>query len=92
MAMVLVGAIFVSCTETVWGGVVNPRLGRTLAVRHFPDSGDASIELHQGDEMGRFNMGSTVILLYGQGRVDWLDELQAGGSVQMGDLLGRIRC
>ena len=92
MAMVLVGAIFVSCMETVWGGVVNPRLDRSLAVRHFPDSGDSPIELHQGDEMGVFNMGSTVILLYGEGRVDWLDDLQAGGSVQMGDLLGRIRC
>jgi len=92
MAMVLVGAIFVSCMETVWGGVVNPSLSRSLAVSYFPDSGDSPIELQQGDEMGRFNMGSTVILLYGQGRVDWLDELQVGGSVQLGDLLGRIRC
>jgi phosphatidylserine decarboxylase len=41
--------------------------------------------------MGRFNMGSTVILLYGRDRVDWLDDLQAGGTVQLGDVLGRIR-
>ena len=92
MAMVLVGAIFVSCMETVWGGVVNPSLGCSLAVRDFPDPGDAPIELQQGEEMGRFNMGSTVILLYGRDRVDWLNDLQAGGSVQLGDLLGRIRC
>ena len=91
MAMVLVGAIFVSCMETVWEGVVNPTLGGSLAVRHFPDAGHSPIALQQGDEMGRFNMGSTVILLYGQDRVDWLDELRAGGTVQMGDVLGRIR-
>jgi len=91
MAMVLVGAIFVSCIETVWEGVVNPTLGRSLAVRHFPDTGSSPIELQQGDEMGRFNMGSTVILLYSRDRVDWLDDLQAGGTVQLGDVLGRIR-
>ena len=91
MAMVLVGAIFVSCIETVWEGVVNPLPGRSLAVRHFPDSGGSPVELQQGYEMGRFNMGSTVILLYGRDRVDWLDDLQAGGTVQLGDVLGRIR-
>jgi phosphatidylserine decarboxylase len=91
MAMVLVGAIFVSCIETVWEGVVNPVPGRPLAVRHFQDSGGSPVELQRGDEMGRFNMGSTVILLYGHDRVDWLDDLQAGESVQLGDVLGRIR-
>jgi len=91
MAMVLVGAIFVSCIETVWEGVVNPVPGRPLAVRHFPDSGLPPVELQRGDEMGRFNMGSTVILLYCHDRVDWLDDLQAGESVQLGDVLGRIR-
>jgi len=91
MAMVLVGAIFVSCIETVWGGVVNPEAGGALAVRHFPDTGISPIELQQGEEMGRFNMGSTVILLYGSNRVDWLDTLRAGQTVQLGDVLGRIR-
>ena len=91
MAMVLVGAIFVSCIETVWEGVVNPTLGGSLAVRPFPESGATPIELQQGDEMGRFNMGSTVILLYGQDRVDWVDDLRAGATVQLGDVLGRIR-
>jgi len=91
MAMVLVGAIFVSCIETVWEGVVNPVPGRPLAVRHFPDTGLPPVELQRGEEMGRFNMGSTVILLYCHDRVDWLDDLQAGESVQLGDVLGRIR-
>jgi phosphatidylserine decarboxylase len=91
MAMILVGAIFVSCIETVWEGVVNPKLGRSLAVRHYPDTGGSAIEFQQGDEMGRFNMGSTVILLYGKDRIDWQEDLQAGAAVQLGDVLGRIR-
>jgi phosphatidylserine decarboxylase len=91
MAMVLVGAIFVSCIETVWEGVVNPAPGGSLAVRHYPAPGASPIELQRGDEMGRFNMGSTVILLYGRNRVDWQGDLQAGGTVQLGDVLGRIR-
>jgi phosphatidylserine decarboxylase len=91
MAMVLVGAIFVSCMETVWGGVVNPIPGRSLAARHYPDSGTSLVELQKGDEMGRFNMGSTVILLYGPGRVDWLAELQGSAPVRLGEILGRVR-
>jgi len=91
MVMVLVGAIFVSCMETVWEGVVNPAPGSSLAVRQFPDSGDSRVELQQGDEMGRFNMGSTVILLCGRDRIDWQDDLQTGGTVRLGDVLGRIR-
>ena len=91
MAMVLVGAIFVSCIETVWEGVVNPTLGGSLAVRHFPDAGTPPAGLQRGDEMGRFNMGSTVILLYGRDRVDWLADLQPGGTVRLGDVLGRVR-
>jgi phosphatidylserine decarboxylase len=91
MAMVMVGAIFVSCIETVWEGVVNPAPGGALAVREFPPSGAVPVELRQGDEMGRFNMGSTVILLFGPDRVDWIDDLQTGGTVHLGDVLGRIR-
>jgi phosphatidylserine decarboxylase len=91
MAMVLVGAIFVSCIETVWEGVVNLERGHALAVRHFTDTGAGRIALQQGDEMGRFNMGSTVILLHGHNRIDWLDNLQAGMTVQLGNVLGRIR-
>lgn len=91
MAMVLVGAIFVSCIETVWEGVVNHMPGRPLDIRHFPEAGGLPVDLRQGDEMGRFNMGSTVILLYEQDRIDWLAGLQAGATVQLGEMLGHIR-
>lgn len=84
MAMILVGAIFVSCMETVWSGVVNPKLGMSLQSRTFAQAGNESVELQRGDEMGRFNMGSTVILLYGPDAVTWVDSLQAGQPLQLG--------
>ena len=45
--------------------------------------------LPAGAEMGRFNMGSTVILLSAPGAVRWSERLQAGQAVQMGQSLGR---
>ena len=87
MAMILVGAIFVSCTETVWSGVVNPEMGMSLQTKTFEQTGNQLVELQRGEEMGRFNMGSTVILLYGPGAVNWIDSLQTGQSVRLGQVI-----
>jgi phosphatidylserine decarboxylase len=89
MAMVLVGAIFVSCMETIWGGIVNPRRGMKLQTMHFDGPGMVPIELQRGVEMGRFNMGSTVILLYGPGQLAWTDPLLPGQAIQTGQAIGR---
>ena len=59
-AFILVGAIFVGSMQTTWHGQINPPYQKQL--QHF-DYQDQSITLKKGDEMGRFNMGSTVILL-----------------------------
>ena len=88
MAMVFVGAIFVSCMETVWAGVVNPSLGQALETRRYGTPGHTPVELARGAEAGRFNMGSTVILAYGPGRVNWSDDLKPGLPVRMGQVLG----
>ena len=88
VAMVLVGAIFVSCTETVWGGTVNPDMGMDLQTTRFDHPDSKTVELQPGDEMGRFNMGSTVILLYGPGRNDWVNTLQSGQPVRLGETIG----
>jgi phosphatidylserine decarboxylase len=45
--------------------------------------------MERGAEMGRFNMGSTVILLFGKDRIRWLQGLQAGQALQMGQQLGK---
>jgi phosphatidylserine decarboxylase len=87
MALVMVGAIFVACMETVWDGVVRPT-GPGIQERQYHTGPGSGIELRQGDEMGRFNMGSTVILLYGPGRVRWLEGLAAEQPLRMGEIIG----
>ncbi|MBU1192831.1 MAG: phosphatidylserine decarboxylase [Gammaproteobacteria bacterium] len=90
MAMVLVGALFVSCIETVWSGVVTPPHGYQIRRQNFADA-PHPVQLARGAEMGRFNMGSTVILLYGKQRVDWIRELTAGQPLRMGEQIGQLR-
>lgn len=87
MALILVGAIFVASIETVWHGEVTPPAGTQVRVW---DYGDEGVELEKGAEMGRFNMGSTIIVLFGEGVVDWSEQLQAGTPVRMGQLFGQV--
>jgi len=91
MAVVLVGAIFVSCMETVWSGVVNPQRSMALQTMRFDAPGMVPVELGRGAEMGRFNMGSTVILLYGPGQMTWTAPLLPGQAVVTGQAIGRWR-
>lgn len=62
-ALVLVGAIFVGGIETVWAGEITPPRARQPRRTDYPQHSRAPIALARGEEMGRFNMGSTVILL-----------------------------
>lgn len=86
MAVVLVGAIFVGGIETVWHGEVTPSASRGAIQRWRYDA--ASIRLERGAEMGRFNMGSTVILLFPRGAVTWDQGLAAGDQVRIGQRIG----
>ena len=88
MGMVLVGAMLVSSMETVWSGVVTPPRGRKI-VRG--DWSRRDIQLKKGEEMGRFNMGSTVILLLPPGAVSSIEHYESGDNVVMGGKLGRLR-
>lgn len=88
MAMVLVGAINVGSIETVWHGAVTPPYGKDVQTWRYPDSGDDRVALNRGEEMGRFNMGSTVILLFGAGRAAWQDDIGPELPVRMGQRLG----
>lgn len=91
MAVVLVGAILVAGIETVWAGEVTPRRGRRIRVWRYGGCGEAQVAaLRRGEELGRFNMGSTVILLLPQGSVEWLPEIRAGRRVRMGTAVGRL--
>ncbi len=88
MAVILVGAIFVACIETVWGGIATPPHGRQIRAQRYPDYGNDVIHLDTGDELGRFNMGSTVILLFGPKRIAWHESLSEKSSLQMGRPIG----
>lgn len=86
MVMVLVGAINVSATETVWHGLVTTDGGKI----HKFDYAAGEITLKRGDEMGRFNLGSTVILITGE-NFRLHDSIEAGTAVYMGRSIGRAR-
>lgn len=88
MALILVGAIFVGSIETVWAGQVTPTSIRKPGLAR---GGEAVVRLGKGAEMGCFNMGSTVILLFGPGKVIWDPGLIPGARLCMGQPIGRIR-
>lgn len=87
IAVILVGAIFVGSMETVWAGQVTPT-GGCNPNRSY--DGEAAIRLDKGTEMGRFNMGSTVILVFPPNSVEWNPELKPGHALRMGQRIGRI--
>ena len=88
MAEILVGAIFVGGMETVWQGEITPARPRELRLWEYDPASDTQTNYAKGEEMGRFNMGSTVILLFEQGRMKWSTALHSGTKVQMGQLIG----
>ena len=88
MAVVLVGAINVASIETVWAGAITPPLGKTVRRWSYPPNGEGAVRLDKGAELGRFNMGSTVILLFGRDAVRWEPAIRAGATVRMGQSLG----
>ena len=87
MALVLVGAINVAAIETVWHGLVTPPAGH--AVSRVDYAGEEAVTLGRGAEMGRFNMGSTVIVLL-EGEAEWDPSLRPDSPIRMGEAIGRI--
>jgi phosphatidylserine decarboxylase len=85
IVMVLVGAIFVGSMETVWSGQITPPYGRQIQYWNY--SGEEAITLQKGQEMGRFNMGSTVVILLPKQAASFIKELKTEQSVMMGQAL-----
>lgn len=85
MASVLVGAMIVGSMETVWGGLVAPHRKEVVVTPY--GASRPPVELEKGAEMGRFKLGSTVVLLFGEGKVDWQADLTALSPVRMGQTL-----
>jgi phosphatidylserine decarboxylase len=84
--LVLVGATIVGSMATTWHGAVNaPRPGRVSEWRYD----DQSITFKQGDEMGRFLLGSTVVMLFPQGPLQFNPTWQPGGAVRLGEVMAQ---
>jgi phosphatidylserine decarboxylase len=90
MALVLIGAINVASIETVWAGTITPPLATQCRHWDYPETGPGAIDLEKGAEMGRFNMGSTVIVLFGKQAVRWDPAVKAAARIRMGQKLGEI--
>lgn len=89
MALVLVGAINVAAIETVWHGLVTPPAGKRIQHWTYNDAEQAPVTLERGQEMGRFNMGSTIIVLM-ENSARWRVDMQPGDAVRMGQFLGHV--
>ena len=84
--LVLVGATIVGSMATVWHGVVNPP--RQGEIKRW-DYADKLVDLPKGAEMGRFLLGSTVVLLWPKGTLKFNPEWAPGGAVRMGQVMGK---
>ncbi len=88
-ALVLVGALFVGSMTTIWHGDITPR--RPRRPLDLPvDSHRVPLLARQGEEMGRFNMGSTVVLVLPPGTTSWLPDRKSLDTIRMGQPLARI--
>ncbi len=85
LALVMVGALFVGSMQTVWTDRLPAKAGGDI---QDYDYRNARINLGRGDEMGRFNMGSTVILLFAHGRLRWLPHVKSIQRIRMGEAIG----
>ncbi len=84
LAMVLVGAMIVASVATVWAGLVAPQTSGVRKIHY--DAG--KVVLRAGAEMGRFHLGSTVILVFGEQRIQWASGVKAGTPLQLGQIIG----
>jgi len=84
MAQIMIGAVLVGSMETVWLGEITPSKKRELTVTEYTEN---PIKLNQGEEFGRFNMGSTVILLFQKEKLSWLPDMKKDHPIEVGQLL-----
>lgn len=83
--LVLVGATIVGSMQTAWHGIVNPPRGKQ--VREWTYEGQ-DIQLKKGEEMGRFLLGSTVVMLFTKDSMRFNPQWQPAGAVRLGEEMG----
>jgi phosphatidylserine decarboxylase len=92
MALVLVGAMIVGSVETPWAGVVKPGAAPgDGGVSQQSYSGEQALTFARGEEMGRFRLGSTVVVVMPKGRTLWNDAQKPGKKVKLGEVFGQVK-
>ncbi|QIR13608.1 archaetidylserine decarboxylase [Shewanella aestuarii] len=91
LAMVLVGATIVASIETVWAGTVTPPAGKQVFSWDYPTTGPDALTLDKGAEMGRFKLGSTVVMLFAEHAIDsFVDGVEPGETTRMGQPFAKL--
>lgn len=85
--MVLVGATIVGSMATIWHGIVNPPRSKNVRSWSYLDK---NIQLKQGDEMGRFLLGSTVVMLFEKDALRFNADWQPARTVRLGEMMGKL--
>ena len=85
VAVILVGAMIVAAIETVFTGQITPLANKVQTI----DFSKQPLNREKGEELGRFLLGSTVILLFPENACQWQPELAAGSTLKMGQLIGK---
>ena len=85
IVMVLVGAIFVGSMETIWAGQITPNYGKVI--QQWTYDGEQAITIEKGQEMGRFNMGSTVVMLVGKDVALFNEQVEVEATIQLGNAM-----
>ena len=88
--LALVGATIVGSMATVWHGVVNPPRSKAVREWRYPASGQPEVALKQGEEMGRFLLGSTVVLLFPKGPLRFNPGWAPGRAVRLGEAMADV--
>lgn len=83
--MVLVGATIVGSMATVWHGVINAKRSGKIAEWNYPAG---EVTLKQGDEMGRFLLGSTIVMLFRQSTIAFNPDWSPERPVRLGEMMG----
>lgn len=89
MALVLVGAMIVAGIETTWAGRITPFDRRVRAIK-YPAQGDSQqpLVIEKGEEMGRFFLGSTIVVCFGKDKMHWLEDMKAEKPLRLGESIG----
>lgn len=88
VAMILVGATIVASIETVWAGTIAPSHQRVWHTS-YGNTNNETVVLNKGDEMGRFKLGSTIVMLYEQEAIEFA-QAAAGDTTRLGERCGTL--